>query len=469
MALPRLLSGDELTKWPRHRNGVPVLKNDRYKTEPPCSPDEDAALEQAILRRNLDVPIYITRDGYIVDGHRRYPIYVKHGIREFSIRVLDGDDLRYDDISAIAMCLNCNRRQLSLKEKGEKCLPLLRAGFSLRGAAALLGVSHEFVRQHGYARATDDGWDYGRPVKEGRPQKLDSRDINILQQANDLGVGLAANAKGQRREILRVVREEAENRMKGAAPDPQFSIELADFRTFAWPDLDLIWTDPPWEDMEAYRDLAKMAVDRLKPGGLCVAYSGAILLRDVVNLMAEAGLTYVHTLAMVYESIRSTTCAENVKQCWRPVLVFSKGARRADPLMRTFSDVITVASPTTAAEKERGKKWHDWQQPFWPAFYWLKSLSLAGDVIADPFCGGGTFACVVKAIGERTCIATDKDEPAVLRSRCRLEEEVQEGAGFPAMYEYERRTAGRGTSNRQAIKDSMPSRDAQQALIEELS
>ena len=49
--------------------------------------------------------------------------------------------------------------------------------------------------------------------------------------------------------------------------------------------VDLFLTDPPYADLECYSKLAELAADKLKNGGLCLAYSGQYHLLKIMNLM----------------------------------------------------------------------------------------------------------------------------------------------------------------------------------------
>lgn len=74
-------------------------------------------------------------------------------------------------------------------------------------------------------------------------------------------------------------------------------IHHADCAEFAWPDLDLCASDPPWGDLDSYRTLGRIAKDHLRPGGLLMAQCGVSSLASVLEILGAAGLVYQHTLA----------------------------------------------------------------------------------------------------------------------------------------------------------------------------
>jgi len=52
--------------------------------------------------------------------------------------------------------------------------------------------------------------------------------------------------------------------------------------------VDLFLTEPPYSEIECYRELAELAAAKLKPGGLCLAYCGQYHLPSVLEVMGAA-------------------------------------------------------------------------------------------------------------------------------------------------------------------------------------
>lgn len=65
------------------------------------------------------------------------------------------------------------------------------------------------------------------------------------------------------------------------------------------------------------------------------------------------------------------------------------------------------------------KRFHHWGQDMKSARYYIDCFSGAGDVVADPFCGGGTTPVVAQALG-RQYIAIERDPVAAETTRSRL-------------------------------------------------
>lgn len=70
-----------------------IILDERYQVLPSMPPEQFAALKSDIAERGVLVPIDITEDGYILDGHHRYRACVELGITDFPTIVrLDLDE-----------------------------------------------------------------------------------------------------------------------------------------------------------------------------------------------------------------------------------------------------------------------------------------------------------------------------------------------------------------------------------------
>jgi DNA modification methylase len=69
----------------------------------------------------------------------------------------------------------------------------------------------------------------------------------------------------------------------------------------------------------------------------------------------------------------------------------------------------------------RDKKYHDWGQDESEMEYLINQLTCAGDLIVDPFCGGGTVPAACQSLGRRW-LATEIDKTTALIARKRLAE-----------------------------------------------
>jgi len=191
----------------------------------------------------------------------------------------------------------------------------------------------------------------------------------------------------------------------------------ADCRKYQWPDaIDIIATDPPWKDLDAYRWLAEFAANKLKDGGVLVCQCATFNMNLVMNILGTK-LNYVWTMALMYSQNRTVRVSGRFRPTWLPVLVYSRGTVR---ILEAMSDGYTV--------RQGNKELHDWQQPIEPWRYWLGRLSSPRMLVADPFSGSGTIACVCKELALRF-VGTEIDKDAVRVARGRIASHEGGGRG----------------------------------------
>jgi hypothetical protein len=207
-------------------------------------------------------------------------------------------------------------------------------------------------------------------------------------------------------------REEARREMRdriGQLPEA-IQVHHADAATFPWPPgIEIVASDPPWKDLDAYRTLAKIARESLRPGGLVLAQCGVSGLANILDVMRE-GLTYQHVLSVTYSQAQGGSLIHPWQSNWRPVVVMSRGdmVRKGLPVV---SDVFTVGGTSKAH--------HLWEQPVQPWAYWLSRLADPGQLVCDPFMGSGTIGEACKGAGLRY-IGTEIDEAHYEVARGRL-------------------------------------------------
>ncbi|MBX9581459.1 MAG: DUF3102 domain-containing protein [Gemmataceae bacterium] len=184
----------------------------------------------------------------------------------------------------------------------------------------------------------------------------------------------------------------------------------ADCRGYKWPAVvDAAWVDPPWSDLPLYEWAAGWVATTLRPGGLAFVQVGTAHLKTVLDLMAEAGLSYVWTLAMWHPQSSEAKPVGRWVSAWRPVLLMSRGQPDIPP--GKLSDGYT--------SRPSAKPHHDWEQPLSPIECWLSRLVAPGSVLADPFAGSGTTAVAARTTEVRW-IGTEMDRATYLVARGRL-------------------------------------------------
>lgn len=219
-----------------------------------------------------------------------------------------------------------------------------------------------------------------------------------------------------RRSALRAERERVRAEMAARTPATSRTHRVihADCRTYrGWPrQVDVIATDPPWADPDAFDWLGQFAAQRLRPGGLLLCQVGTVDMAERLTRLTAAGLSYYWCLAMVFSQTIAVRTGGHAAGGWRPVLVLGQGR---PSISAGFSDVFTVRADML------GKSFHDWQQPLRPWLYWLGRMTAPGSLVADPFAGSATVGVAVRECGGgRRYLGTEIDRRTAAIARSRL-------------------------------------------------
>lgn len=175
--------------------------------------------------------------------------------------------------------------------------------------------------------------------------------------------------------------------------------------------IDCIITDPPYprEFIGEYEKLSKFAARVLKPGGSCLAMAGQSYLPGVLAAMATS-LNYHWTLAYLTPGGQAVQQWDRqVNTFWKPVLWFVNGELDGD----WSGDVIK------SDVNDNDKRFHHWGQSESGMARLVERFSRGGDLVCDPFVGGGTTAVAALARGRRF-VGIDVDEQAVKDTISRL-------------------------------------------------
>jgi len=170
----------------------------------------------------------------------------------------------------------------------------------------------------------------------------------------------------------------------------------------------LFLTDPPYGEPALYGRLAELAAAKLKPGGLCLAYAGQFHLPTVMEEMGRH-LAYWWTFAIEFSGQHCAVHPRRVQNKWKPILVFAK-----PPIGKAGEWLVDLLQGGG-----RDKKHHDWGQSQSEVEYLLEKLTEPGQLVVDPFCGGGSVVVAAKKLGRRW-LATEIERATALVARKRV-------------------------------------------------
>jgi ParB family chromosome partitioning protein len=171
---------------------------------------------------------------------------------------------------------------------------------------------------------------------------------------------------------------------------------------------DLFFSDPVYQDVQAYENLSELAAAKLRPGGLCLAYTGHLRLPEVLVAMGKH-LQYWWMFAVKFADQPKAIHGRHVQNRWRAIVAFAK------PPLKAGSDWVADLVEGSG----RDETYHEWGQGEGEAAYLIERLTMPNSLIVDPYCGGGAISAAAKATGRRW-VATEKDRTTAQVARKRL-------------------------------------------------
>ena len=169
---------------------------------------------------------------------------------------------------------------------------------------------------------------------------------------------------------------------------------------------DCVITDPPYpkEFIGLYGQLAELTKDVPLVAVMC----GQSYLPEILASMVRH-LRYRWTLAYLTPGGQAVQVWHaEVNTSWKPVLLFGKASGWIGDVARS-------------AVNDNDKRFHDWGQSESGMADLVERLSSPGQLVCDPFVGGGTTAVVSLKLGRRF-VGCDTDAAAVETSRRRCRE-----------------------------------------------
>ncbi len=174
--------------------------------------------------------------------------------------------------------------------------------------------------------------------------------------------------------------------------------------------IDLIFTDPPYlrEFLPLYGWLSEEASRVLKPGGFLLAYAGVYHKQQVMEDLSKH-LDYFWDFVSVHSGNSPIMWQRKIISRHKSILAFVKG--KGLPRCNVISLWIGSGGD---------KRFHTWGQDESTARYYIDCFSSSGDLVWEPFTGGGTTPAVCKVLN-RSYIAFELDPVTADIARKRLE------------------------------------------------
>jgi len=381
---------------------------------PPLTPEELAGLEASLLAEGCrDALVVWQETNILLDGHNRLRLCVAHGIpfktatislldREAAADWIDANQLGRRNLNPDAAALLRGRRYNRTKKaehdggkgksrSGGQSDPHLRTADAL---AAQHGVSPRTVKRDGeFAAAVDE-------LKATEPE---------IEQRINAG-------KTRRSTVMREVRRKRTVARRSAdASATTIRPADADIRCCSMADLlrsgikpDCILTDPPYpkEFLHLYDKLAELSVEIPLVAVMC----GQSYLPDILASMTRHS-RYRWTMAYLTPGGQAAQqWNAKINSFWKPVLLFGRADDWAGDVCRSIPN-------------DNDKRFHDWGQSETGMMDLVERLSKPGQLVCDPFLGGGTTAVVCARLGRRF-VGCDLDAECVRRALARLENET---------------------------------------------
>lgn len=391
------------------------IKEEFRKLIPALSVEEFKQLEQNCLAEGIRDAI-LTWNGFIIDGHNRYEIATRwnldyqteskrfnseNDVREWMINNQFGRrNLSNYQRSVLALELESVFSARAKEQQGERTdlLATLPKSEPINTRKEIAKIADVKERTLGKVKVIE-----AKATPEVKAQ-LSTGEVSINQAYQEIKKEEKKAAKEEERRIL------AE---EGAKKTIEIDFRLGDFEeVFAdIPDgsIDCIITDPPYpfEFIEVWSKLSRVAKRVLKPNGFCIAYSGQMNLPEVIKRMSE-NLTYYWTFSLIHTGSRQLINGRNLFCGWKPILVFQNGYSK---IQKPFDDFIMG----TGMEKTH----HKWQQAELELKHLIDNFTNEGELIMEPFAGGGTT--ILAALkSNRNIIAAEIDETSYNVSKQRI-------------------------------------------------
>lgn len=215
----------------------------------------------------------------------------------------------------------------------------------------------------------------------------------------------------QERDVRRTVRRAEVLKTAHPLEGDRFRVFVHDLRA-GQPDIATpaaVITDPPYpeEHLPLYGALDAASAALLHEGGSLLAMCGQSHLPRIYG--AETVLRYQWTLGYFTPGESAQQFGRKVKSNWKPVLWYVSGKYDGEHVEDTIRS------------DGNDKRFHEWGQSVSGMAALIERFTVPGDLVYDPFCGGGTTGVAALLTG-RLFVGSDIDEACVKQTAARLAE-----------------------------------------------
>lgn len=156
----------------------------------------------------------------------------------------------------------------------------------------------------------------------------------------------------------------------------------------------LIIADPPWNDLEAWDNVAAFGARVLRDAGTLVAYIGNRWSFEALDLLSHRLLRVrLAYLPVMHQAPFDETVACHEVGSFMAILAKGRFVPR-----KSWSSAVGPSGPE--------QLWHPFQRPLENVRHYVEAFTDPGDLVVDPFLGSGTSA-VACAVSGRTFIGSD--------------------------------------------------------------
>lgn len=395
-----------------------------YQLLPLLSTEEKEKLRLSIINDGCLIPIEFDEDGNILDGHNRYEICTQEDkpfekvVRRFTNEL---EKIAYVyKINLTRRHLSNEQKKLVQKQQVELAKQLNRERYTQERIAEVLGVARNTISTwlngkntnsvSGDTASIDNHQYVNTTIKIGKKEKeviFAQLDSGLTQEQ------VAANLQVTQQRISQIKKNADKKKQAELARASELkavnnNILTGDMHILGQsvPDnsVDLIFTDPPYgkKYISDYEELAKFAARVLKPGGSLLYYTGQSVLPEVLAVTTPY-LTYWWTICMEHTGQNQRLAGKFVYVEWKPIIWLVKGkTRRSNEFVSDF------------VKSKQDKEHHEWGQGIKEALYYIEHLTIPGELVCDPFLGGGTTCKAAKKL-DRRYLAFEKNPDTAKR------------------------------------------------------